>query len=361
MFVEMISVAIFLALGLMVFLAVDLIRRRRRTTYAQGAGLELDESSGQPRERKPPNVLTQAFAGIVPQSKSEIQKIEYDLRRAGYYSPTALIEYMATRNSLIIAVIVVTGSLAVLADPGTSIPELLLMLGFGTSILGYGLPRMLLHRQANQRAERIQRGLPDALDLITMCLTGGITLPKSLERTTGELKQSHPDVAVEFEIIRRHADADTMPNALRQFAKRIDAPDVNALAALVSQTTRMGTHVATAVCDYADTVRLTHRQRAEEAAGKTSIKILFPVIFCLAPPVYILLCGPPMIKLYTFIKGAHEEDGVLSSQRLSSLEPLPTGDLEELLEARAAAITAGNENTGQDFIDAAASPDTTND
>lgn len=327
MFIDIITVAAFLAIFLTAFLIADLLTHRRRLRYPLPA---IDEVTGDKpanhRKRSQAGALTQAFTTVIPQSANEVARIDHDLKQAGYYRSTALVEYLAVRNLLVIAVLITAGVLAVLSDPGTPIPETMLVLGVLGAIFGYGLPRMVVHLQANRRVDRIQKGLPDALDLLSMCITGGMTIQKSMQQVARELKLSHPDVAIEFEIIRRHSDADSMGRALKQFSNRIDTPDVNALSALVSQTERMGTNVATAICDYADSVRRAHRQRAEERANKTSIKMLFPVIICLAPPIYILLCGPPAIKLYTFVKEAHQSGGVLDPATLSSADPLPPSE-----------------------------------
>jgi tight adherence protein C len=180
------------------------------------------------------------------------------------------------------------------------------------AILAYVVPRFVLKIQANRRLNRIETGLPDVLDLIRMCLTGGLSLRDSLERVAREIEVFHPDLAVELEVIRRHAEADTMAKALKEFSRRMKTPDVSALASLVSQTERLGTHVAQAVMEFADGVRRQHRQRAEERAGKTSIRMLFPVIFCLAPPVFILLLGPPAIQLKNFFRDSKRPGGVLN-------------------------------------------------
>ena len=164
-----------------------------------------------------------------------------------------------------------------------------------------------------------------------MGLAGGLPLRSALERVSEEIVLFHPDIAVEFEIIRRHADADTMAGALRQFAARIDSPDVNALAALVAQSDRLGTHAGVAVTEYADSVRLASRQRAQERASKTSIRLLFPVVLCLAPPIYILLMGPPILQLRNFIIEGHRPGGILEpltySERLSPPQSLPRNGL----------------------------------
>jgi tight adherence protein C len=171
---------------------------------------------------------------------------------------------------------------------------------------------MVLKFQAHRRLNRIETGLPDVLDLIRMCLTGGLSLRDSLERVSNEIEVFHPDLAVELEVVRRHAEADTMAKALKEFSRRMKTPDISALASLVSQTERLGTHVAQAVMEFADGVRRQHRQRAEERASKTSIRMLFPVIFCLAPPVFILLLGPPTIQLKNFLRDSKRPGGVLN-------------------------------------------------
>jgi tight adherence protein C len=104
-----------------------------------------------------------------------------------------------------------------------------------------------------------------------------------------------------------------MTKALKEFARRMNAPDVNALASLVSQSERTGTHVASAVTEFADSIRRQFRQRAEERASKTTIRMLFPVIFCLAPPVFILLLGPPVLQLRNFVRQANAPGGVLNA------------------------------------------------
>jgi len=308
-FSDIVTIGAFLVICLLVFLLGETLGGGRRRALLLAKSGEENES----RRKKPSTIgaFTRAMAGAVPQLSSEVDRIERDLKRAGYYKPTALIEYMATRNTLIVLTIIVAGGLAVAADPGTAFPEMFIAGGVILAILGYGLPRMVLNLQAKQRVGRIQRGLPDALDIIRMCLTGGLPLREALQRVTQEIDFFHPEIAVEFEIIRRQADADTMAHALRQFARRIDIPDINALAALVMQTDRLGTHVATAITDYADSVRRATRQRAEEKSSKTSIKMLFPVVLCLSPPIYILLCGPPLLKLRTFVIEGNRPGGLL--------------------------------------------------
>lgn len=264
-----------------------------------------------PRKAGP---IKRAFAGAIWQSPKEKAEIKADLLRAGYYRPTALEDYLSVRNVgvwLILALFVGLAFLVVQSQRRELVP-MLLIAGVIIAALTYGLPRLMLGRQARNRLTRIERGLPDALDMIQMCLTGGLSLRASMDRVAGEIRHSHPDIAIELDIIRRQADAGTIGQALRNFADRIDAPDVKALSMTVTQSERLGTDVAVAISEFADQMRLTYRQRAEERASKTSVLILFPVIFCLIPPVLIAIAGPPMINLRNFLVEENRPGGILN-------------------------------------------------
>lgn len=326
MFLNVITIASFFALALITFLVFQAFARRRAAE---------EKSRGRSQA---PSPLASAMAGIVPQPAGEIETIRKELMQAGRYQATALTDYLATRNTALVLILLAGGTAAVLAEPGSGLPQLVLIVTAGLAVVAYGVPRFLLSRQAKRRVTQIERGLPDALDLIRMCLTGGLPLRDAMERVSGELRLSHPHLATEFDIIRRHADANSMGKALRNFAERIDTPDVRALSALVTQTERMGTHVAAAVAEFADGIRRNYRQRAEEQAGKTSIALLFPVIFCLMPPILVLMAGPPVLRLRNFIIEENAPGGVLNPD-LSVLDqpidstpadqpPQPSGPIE---------------------------------
>lgn len=308
---DLVTAGVFVAVAAIAFaLGSGFINARQKTR-------DLTELGERISGRKA-SAWTRALAGMLPQLGTEVEGIDQDLKRAGYYGQNALVDYLATRNTLTIGSLLIGGGLAVAADPATSLPEIVGGATLLVALLGYSLPRIMLSVQARRRVDRIQKGLPDALDVVRMCLTGGLPLREALDRVSREIEFFHPDIAVELEVIRRQADADTMPRALRQFARRINTPDVNALAALVTQTERTGTHVATAVTEYADSVRRAWRQRSEEQAGRTSIKLLFPVIFCLAPPIFVLLMGPPVVKLRNFVIEGHRPGGILDAANATS-------------------------------------------
>jgi tight adherence protein C len=255
------------------------------------------------------------LAGAIPMPEAEVDALSQDLKRAGFYGGNAVIEFLSTRNILVLGTIFAGGALAVAADPTSSMPRNILIMTAVLTSFAYLIPRNMLRSQANRRLHRILKGLPDALDIVRMCLTGGLPLRDALLRVAREIEIFHPDVSVELEVVRRHAEADTMAKALKEFSKRMNAPDVNALANLVTQSEKTGTHVAAAVTEFSDGIRRQFLQRAEERANKTSVKLLFPVVLCLAPPVFILLIGPPVLQLRNFVRDAHKPGGVLEIPR----------------------------------------------
>lgn len=305
---DLMPIAVYFTTTMLVFVfGMSIVRSRQRVRNV--ADLELKVGLNRPSRWRV------HLAGAIPMPETEVDALVQDLKRAGFYGSNAVTEFLSTRNFLVLGTLFAGGILAVLADPSTTLPRGILLVAAVVTSFAYLIPRHLLRSQANRRLGRILKGLPDALDIIRMCLTGGLPLRDALLRVAREIDTFHPDVSVELEVVRRHAEADTMAKALKEFSKRMNAPDVNALANLVTQSERTGTHVAAAVTEFADGIRRQFRQRAEERANKTSVKLLFPVVVCLAPPVFILLLGPPILQLRSFIRDAHKPGGVLELQR----------------------------------------------
>jgi len=258
--------------------------------------------------------LTEPMAGILPVSTSKAQKLKKELVRAGYYHRKALEEYLAFRNAAMVCwLLFVATALVTAVEPGSQEANKLLMLGGGVLLLIYSVPRVILSSQASARTRRIHHALPDALDMITMTVSGGVPLQRALKRVGQELSHTHRDLACELTIIHHQADAGSLEQALNSFASRVDVPEVTALAALVRHAERLGGNVAAAFREFADSVRRTRRQRAEEQGNKASVKLLFPVVLCLAPPIYILLLGPATLELKNFMNRENMPGGVLAT------------------------------------------------
>lgn len=265
--------------------------------------------------------FTPALAAGVPQHPDVVASLEQDLRRAGYYKPTARQEFLAIRNLLTITLVLLTGGLAVWLGPSDSSRTAVLLIGgLALAITVFCAARLYVHAKGRRRVARVQDDMPDAMDMISMCVSGGLSLNEALDRVSRDLAFSHPEVARELEIVREHAEVGTLDQALRAFANRIDAPVVKSMTVVVNQSERLGTNVVTALHDYADSIRRQHRQRAEERANKTGVKMLFPLVFCMAPSIFVLLWGPAILELRSFLKEESRPGGILEQADPSLLQ-----------------------------------------
>lgn len=272
--------------------------------------------------------LTHALAGVLKGNEKQREKLQTFLRHAGHYHRSALAEFMALRNALVIGwAFLITLTIVAATEPGDRGMLILLLVGGIGGILLYSLPRLVLETMAKRRLQRIEESLPDALDMITMCMSGGLPLQMSMTRVGGELEKTHRDLSFELKVIGRQMEAGSLEGALKNFAGRIDTPEVQSLAAIIGQTEQQGSSVALAFQEFADNVRLARRQTADEKGNKTALKLLFPLVFCLAPPVYMMLLMPAAIEMSQFIQRETQPGGALSADPETVGEVLEGNDV----------------------------------
>ena len=262
--------------------------------------------------------LTRALAWVIPITPMSKAKLTKDVRRAGHYHRYALEEFLSLRNAMVLGWMFLVGTLIVVAvEPDdTALALKVLIAGVFGMILLYALPVLVLRNRAAARVQRIQFALPDALDMITMCTAGGLPLQQALGQVSGDLHTTHSDLAMELKIMGRQMDASSLDTAMSQFANRIDTPEIQSLTAMVSQTHMQGSSVAAAFQEFSDGMRRGQRQRAEEQGNKTSVKLLLPLVLCLAPPVYMLLLTPAVIELKRFVVRENQPGGILAPASL---------------------------------------------
>jgi tight adherence protein C len=173
---------------------------------------------------------------------------------------------------------------------------LLWVLVFGA--LGYLAPDFWLKRKTASRRERIRKSIPDALDLMVICVDAGLGLDQAMLRIGDELAVSHPDIAEEFVIVNLEQRAG-MPRleAWKSLAKRTEIEEFTAFVSMLTQTDRFGTPIIRALSRFSEDIRLKRRQHAEEAAAKTKIKIIFPLAICIFPCVFIVLLAPAILSI----------------------------------------------------------------
>ena len=239
-----------------------------------------DSTSAARRDSKP---LRKAVA-----KESRLQR---RLASAGWDQPEAPRVYLGLQIALAIACAV--PPVAVLGIPTGWIFALL-----GATI-GYLIPDLMLAKKIGQQQKAIQNGLPDALDLLVVCVEAGSSLDQAILRASEELEIALPPMAHQLRTMATEIRAGKPRlEAFQDFAKRTRLDDVRALAAMLIQTDRFGTSIAQALRTHAETVRTKRRQRAEERAGKVGVKLVFPLVLCLLPALYVICLGPIVVRMY---------------------------------------------------------------
>jgi tight adherence protein C len=255
-------------------------------------------SLGFQKSQKPPRPalkerLEQALDPLskaLPLSPSEVSRARGWLIQAGLRDPRHLTLYVGSR-----VLLAAVGMGIVVAISGfNSLP---LMVGVGG--LGFFLPRFALKRMIRERQHRIKIALPDALDLTVICVEAGLALDQALSRVGEDLSHVHPDLSNEFQMVNLEMRAGKpRVEALHNLVARTGADDIRALVGTLVQTDRFGTSIAQALRVHSDSLRTERRQRAEEQAAKTTIKMVLPLVLFILPSILIVTLGPAMIELY---------------------------------------------------------------
>src|SRR5580704_14861211 len=165
-------------------------------------------------------------------------------------------------------------------------------------VFGFFLPRFFLKRMIKSRQQRIRIALPDALDLTVICVEAGLALDQALMRVGKDLHHAHPDLSEEFHFVNLEMRAGKpRAEALRNLIDRTGVDDIRSLVCTLIQTDRFGTSIAQALRIHSDSLRTARRQRAEEQAAKTTIKMVPPLVIFILVPFLFVTVGPAVISL----------------------------------------------------------------
>lgn len=239
--------------------------------------------------------LASPVSRLLPPSAAEARKLQQLLMQAGFRSPGASVTYRAIQVCTLagLPALVALGC-ALLARPLQS-AVLYILFAF---VIGFFLPRYALRRMIRSRQQLVRWGLADALDLMVISIEAGLGLNAAMVKVSTELKEVHPDISDEFELanleIRVGRDRD---EALRNLAERTGVEDLRSLVAMLIQTDKFGTSIAKAIRAFSDSLRTKRRQRAEQAAQKAAVKLLFPLACFLFPTLFIAILGPAALQL----------------------------------------------------------------
>ncbi|MCA1572787.1 MAG: type II secretion system F family protein [Chloroflexi bacterium] len=173
----------------------------------------------------------------------------------------------------------------------------------GAGLMGWVLPRYIIKRKIRSRQGEIQHALADTLDLLVVCVEAGLGLNQALVRVSSEMEHVSQRMSEELMLTNLEIRAGTpRDEALRNLGERTGVSDLKSLTAMLIQTDRFGTSIATALRVHSDTLRTKRRQRAEEAAAKTTIKLVFPLVLFIFPAMFVVILGPAVLHIMDQMK-----------------------------------------------------------
>jgi tight adherence protein C len=252
-------------------------------------GWQRPKAPAKPAMRERMQQALDPLSRALPLSSADVSQTRLWLIQAGYRSPQHVTIYRGLR--VLFAAI---GFVSVFLFTGFNSPLLLV----GLTGFGFFIPRFLLKRKLKERQRRIRLGLPDGLDLTVICVEAGLSLDQAMMRVGQDLSTAHPELSAEFHLFDLETRAGKpRVEALRNLAERTGVDDIRSLVGTLIQTDRFGTSVAQALRVHSDSLRTERRQRAEEQAAKTTVKMIIPLVLFVMPSLIFVTVGPAVIQL----------------------------------------------------------------
>lgn len=241
------------------------------------------------------------LAGFLPNSAGE-DSIRDGLSEAGYRSPNAVAVFLGAKVAL--AVLLPVVFFALMSARGNPFGGQKLAFALALGVLGFYLPTLWLWDKSNKRKLEIQHALPDSLDLMVVCVEAGLGLDAAMVKVAQEVNLSSPELSSELRMVNQEMRAGAARiDALRNLARRTGVQDIQSLVAVLVQADRLGTSIASALRSQSDSLRIRRRQRAEEQAHKTGVKLVFPLVLCIFPGLLVILLAPAMLRVIKALTG----------------------------------------------------------
>ncbi len=233
--------------------------------------------------------VIEQFERVLPKSQAEVSVTRQRLIRAGYRRDSAIKNFYGAK--------VLTPTILCLLVTITGIAHANAFIVYLVSLgAGFLAPDFWLGRRISVRQTAIRRGLPDVLDLLVICIEAGQSLDQATARTSEELRLAQPAITDELNVVvleQRAGRART--DAWKHFAERTGVDAVRNLVSVLVQSEQFGTSVAKTLRVHSDTLRTQRRQKVEEQAAKTSVKLVFPLVFFIFPSLFLVTLGPAVI------------------------------------------------------------------
>lgn len=273
--------------GLLLFYR-DVLLERLSTVVAQRTGRTFKFLG--PRQPSLQQII-KPFQNVLPRSPQEVSVIQKRLIRAGYRQDSATNIFYACKVLIpLLLVLIATATRLYQAGP--------LFIYLTALAIGFLLPDFWLGNRISNRKFKLQMGLPEALDLMVICSEAGLGLDQTISRVSKELKLSQPEVSDEFNLFMLEQKAGRpRDEAFKNLADRADIDSVRALTTTLIQADAFGTSISKTLRVYSDTLRTQRRQKAEEQAAKTTVKLVFPLVLFIFPSLFVVALGPAMITM----------------------------------------------------------------
>jgi tight adherence protein C len=240
--------------------------------------------------------VVEHFENVLPKSQAEVSVILQRLQRAGYRDESAVKIFYGSK----VLVPLLLCALALVTGVGARNPFFVYVLALA---LGFIAPDFWLGRRISTRQKRIRRGFPDVLDLLVICIEAGLSLDQATARTTVELKKAQPELCDELSIVVLEQRAGRpRGEAWKHMAERTGVDCVRNLVSMLVQAEQYGTSVAKILRVHGDTLRTQRVQAVEEAAAKTSVKLVFPLVLFIFPSLFVVTLGPAFISMMESFK-----------------------------------------------------------
>jgi tight adherence protein C len=274
--------------------ATERLRRLGQTSATASGGTTVslaDDNAGEKFTER----IAEPINRLLPVSATEAEKLQKKLMHAGFRSRNAPLIYRSIQLLSMASFPAAVGLFcAIMARPLSSAVFWIL----AAFVVGFFAPRYILGRMIRSRQLRIRWGLADALDLMVISIEAGLGLNAAMLKVSSELNKVHVDISQEFELANLEIRVGReREEALRNLAERTGVDDLRSLVAMLIQTDRFGTSIAKAIRVFSDSLRTKRRQRAEQAAQKAAVKLLFPLACFLFPTLFIAILGPALIQL----------------------------------------------------------------
>jgi tight adherence protein C len=283
------------SLALLVFVLLSgrkgrLESRLQELSGKESAAPELESVAQLARQ-----ALPRMAAPLVPKDKEQRTRLQARLTQAGFYGRQAMVLFLGVKMALM-ALPLIVGLFA--SAVGLVSFQQGLVFGALLGIAGMVAPSLWLDQRKAARQSSFRRALPDALDLLVICLEGGLSLYGAFRRVAQELRTAHPLLATELCIVEREIQLGrSTGEALQAFGERCDLEEVRRLASVITQSERFGASLVKALRIHAEMLRIRRMQNAEELAQKAAVKILFPTLIFIFPGLFIIILGPGIIQL----------------------------------------------------------------